>query len=72
MVIWDSGIQVRLGDHLNGFPAETNVPLVADILPWLQEAIAHFYPDSTCAKGLSGGGPGTGAAPDVGQGSVRR
>ena len=50
--LWDGGIEVRLGDRLNGFVAETNVSLVADILPWLQEAIAHFYPDSTYAKGL--------------------
>jgi hypothetical protein len=49
---WDGGIEVRLGDRLNGFLAETNVPLVAGIVPWLQEAIAHFYPDSTYAKGL--------------------
>ena len=50
--LWDGGIEVRLGDRLNGFLAETNVPLVVDILPWLQEAIAHFYPDSTYAKDL--------------------
>ena len=50
--LWDGGIEVRLGDRLNGFIAETNVPLVADIIQWLQEAIAHFYPDSTYAKGL--------------------
>ena len=50
--LWDGGIEVRLGDRLNGFVAETNVPLVADILSWLQEAIAHFYPDSTYAKSL--------------------
>ena len=50
--LWDGGIEVRLGDRLNGFLAETNVSLVANILPWLQEAIAHFYPDSTYAKGL--------------------
>ena len=50
--LWDGGIEVRLGDRLNGFVAETNVPLVADILPWFEEAIAHFYPDSTYAKGL--------------------
>jgi hypothetical protein len=28
--LWDGGIEVRLGDRLNGFVAETNVPLVAD------------------------------------------
>ena len=50
--LWDGGIEVRLGDRLNGFLAETNVTLVADIRPWLEEAIAHFYPDSTYAKSL--------------------
>src|SRR4051794_15864503 len=50
--LWDGDIDVRLGDRLNGFLAETNVPLAADIRPWLEEAIAHFYPDSTYAKGL--------------------
>jgi hypothetical protein len=32
--------------------AEANVPLVPDIIPWMQEAIAHFYPDSPYAKSL--------------------
>jgi len=50
--LWDGGIDVRLGDSLNGYVAETNVPLVADITAWLQEAIAHFYPNSTYAEGL--------------------
>ena len=45
-------IDVRLGDRLNGYEAEMNVPLVADIVPWLQKAIAHFYPSSTYAKSL--------------------
>ena len=63
--LWDGGIEVRLGDRLNGFVAETTVPLVADILPWLQEAIAHFYPDSTYAKELPNGGQGPCAAPDL-------
>jgi hypothetical protein len=51
--LWDGDIDVRLGDRLNGFVAETNVPLATDIIAWLQEAIAHFYPDSTYASGLS-------------------
>ena len=37
---------------MNGYLAEENVSSVADILPWLQEAIAHFYPESTYAKSL--------------------
>ena len=58
--LWDGGIEVRLGDHLNGFVAETNVFLGADILPWLQEAIAHFYPDSTyCSLAVCGKRPET-------------
>jgi hypothetical protein len=33
--------------------AEETVPAVAEIVPWLQEAIAHFYPTSTYAASLS-------------------
>jgi hypothetical protein len=40
---------VRLGDEMNGFMAEENVASIAEIVPWLQEAIAHFYPASTYA-----------------------
>jgi hypothetical protein len=51
--LWDGGIDVRLGDRLNGYVAEKNVPLLADIIPWLQSSIAHFYPHSTYARGLA-------------------
>jgi hypothetical protein len=51
--LWDGGIDVRLGDDVNGYLAEENVRSVAEIVPWLQEAIAHFYPHSTYASGLS-------------------
>lgn len=37
---------------MNGYLAEETVPLVFEIVPWLQEAIAHFYPDSEYAKSL--------------------
>jgi hypothetical protein len=50
--LWDGGIDVRLGDEVNGFLAEENVLSITEIVPWLQEAIAHFYPDSTYAKSL--------------------
>src|SRR5262245_32918830 len=49
--IWDGGITVRLGDRTNGFVAEANVPTVAEVLPWLQDAVAHSYPDSSYASG---------------------
>ena len=50
--LWDGGMDVRLGDRMNGFLAEENVGSVAEIPPWLQEAIAHFYPDSEYARSL--------------------
>jgi hypothetical protein len=50
--LWDGGVDVRLGDDLNGYLAEETVQSVAEIVPWLQEAIAHFYPDSTYSKPL--------------------
>src|SRR5215471_5288245 len=49
---WDGGIDVRLGDKMNGYLAEENVNALAEVLPWLQEAIAHFYPDSAYARSL--------------------
>ena len=53
--LWDGGIDVRLGDKMNGYLAEENLSSVAEILPWLQEAIAHFYPSSTYASALDAG-----------------
>src|SRR5690348_17259774 len=50
--VWDGGIDVRLGDKINGYLAEENVKSVSDIIPWLQEAIAHFYPKSGYAASL--------------------
>jgi hypothetical protein len=49
---WDGGIEIRLGDEMNGYDAEESVQSVAEIVPWLQEAIAHFYPTSTYAESL--------------------
>jgi hypothetical protein len=48
--LWDSGIEVRLGDQVNGFVAEETIALAAGIGPWLQQAVAHFYPDSIYAR----------------------
>jgi hypothetical protein len=42
-----------LGDEVNGYLAEETVASTAEIVPWLQEAIAHFYPTSTYARLLS-------------------
>ena len=50
--LWDGGIDVRLGDKMNGYLAEQNVKAASEIVPWLQEAIAHFYPSSEYATAL--------------------
>jgi hypothetical protein len=50
--LWDGGIDVRLGDDVNGYLAEETVQSIAEIVPWLQEAISHFYPVSPYAKSL--------------------
>ncbi len=50
--LWDGGIDVWLGNDLGGYVAQENVGSASDILAWLQEAIAHFYPDSTYAQSL--------------------
>jgi hypothetical protein len=50
--LWDGGIDARLGDEMNGYPAEENVRSVDEIIPSLQEAIAHFLPVSTYAASL--------------------
>src|SRR4051794_25557426 len=50
--LWDGGIEVRLGDEMNGFLAGETVPSTAEIIPWLQAAIARFYPESPYAATL--------------------
>jgi hypothetical protein len=50
--LWDGGIEVRPGDEMNGFLAEETVATVREIIPWLQEAIAHFFAGSTYAASL--------------------
>jgi len=49
---WCGGFTVQLGDQMNGYEAEETVGSVAEILPWLQAAIAHFYPSSAYARSL--------------------
>jgi hypothetical protein len=49
---WDCGIEVRLGDKINGFLAEERLKSTSEMLPWLQEAIARFLTVSTYASRL--------------------
>ena len=44
---WDSGIDVKLGDQMNGYDAEAELKTIAEIIPWLQAQIAKHYPLST-------------------------
>lgn len=43
---WDVGIDVKLGDEMNGYYAEASVRTVTEILPWLQKTIHKHYPTS--------------------------
>jgi hypothetical protein len=45
--LWDGGIDVRLGDEMNGYSAEANLKTVAAVIPWLQAAIAEHLPRSS-------------------------
>jgi hypothetical protein len=48
--VWDSGFRVQLGDQLNGFVDEANVPAWAEVEAWLRAAAAKHYPKSEFAK----------------------
>ena len=54
---WDSGVTIRLGDPLNGYLVQTTVMAIADVVPWLQRAIARHYPDSTYIKSFGSSPP---------------
>jgi hypothetical protein len=51
--LWDGGVEVHLGDKVNGFLVEETVRSVSEIVPLLEEAIAHFFPASSYAQSLS-------------------
>src|SRR5260370_42326310 len=39
--LWDGGIDVKLGDEMNGYDAEASLLTVPEILPWLQVQLAN-------------------------------
>ena len=49
---WDGGIEARLVDKMSGYLAEETLTSTAEIIPWFQEAIAHFFPTSAYASTL--------------------
>lgn len=46
---WDAGIQVQLGDELNGFVAEVIVNTSAEAAAWLDAEVRQWYPNSVYA-----------------------
>ena len=63
--LWDGGIDVRLGDEMNGFLAEGNVGSVDEIVPWLQEAHRALLSRLDIRPFPGSGGPGTGSKADL-------
>jgi len=51
--LWDGGIDLWLGDDLGGYVAKETVTTFDEVIPWFQQAIAHFYPQSSYAKALA-------------------
>ena len=47
---WDGGFEVKLGDKMNGFKAETNFDRWGQVEPWLIQQAILFYPDSLFAR----------------------
>lgn len=48
--MWDGGFDVKLGDDINGFKAETTVNRFGEVEPWLTEAAIKHRPHSTFAR----------------------
>jgi len=51
---WDGGIDVKIGDPLNGYRAESKVDTVAQAVFWLRDQACTLYPDSKFARKYGG------------------
>jgi hypothetical protein len=51
---WDGGIDVKIGDPLNGYRAESKVVTVAEVVFWLRDQACTLYPDSEFARKYGG------------------
>ena len=47
---WDGGYDVRLGDEMNGFIADTTVNRWGEVELWLKEKAIEHYPTSQFAE----------------------
>jgi hypothetical protein len=52
--VWDGGINVELGDPLNGFDANDKVSTFAEATAWLRDLACKHYPDSEFAGKYGG------------------
>jgi hypothetical protein len=52
--LWDGGIDVMLGDELNGCKAERKVSTFAEVTTWLRDQACMHYPDSGFAQKYCG------------------
>ena len=55
---WDGGFDVKLGDGMNGYDAETKVEKWEHVGPWLDDQACKRYPTSLFATGVSPPGSG--------------
>jgi hypothetical protein len=51
--LWDGGIDVKLGDALNGYWAEGKVGTFGTAAEWLRDQVCAIYPDSDFARSHS-------------------
>ena len=50
--LWDSGIDVRLGDEVNGFLAEENVKSLAEVVLWFRKRLPSSIRNFAYARSL--------------------
>jgi len=48
---WDNGLDVKLGDEMNGWDAEGSVQTAAEAAEWLDRKARAIYPKSKYATG---------------------
>ncbi len=48
--LWDGGIDVSIGDDLNGFVTGDQVATLAEAAEWLRASAVQYYPDSVFAE----------------------
>jgi hypothetical protein len=54
--LWDGGIDVKLGDALNGYDAVGKVDTFAEAAEWLRDQALIHYPQSEFARNRTGFG----------------